>query len=178
MLYTVSKRALILAFAIFIPLVFTVRDNVIYGQGSPIVFRAGAEVVAGSVDQNTSTVYGSTITLNSLDSSGTQHLTVSFDYVTTDPASFPIISGSWTLVMIRDGRYAGTIYGSVTSGKVKPTGTFAPPNEPPSGPRDLSIELETVGTIEGGDIVGPFNKAHVEVTSDGHNLSGSLTPAL
>ncbi|HKX83411.1 MAG TPA: hypothetical protein VJL58_04250 [Pyrinomonadaceae bacterium] len=174
MLYTISKNALILVVTILVPLLFTVHENKVLAQGERIVFPGGAEVGAGSFDGNSGKVYGSTITLNSADNNGTQHLTVSFDYEFSDVTarSFGVVSGSWTLVTFMDGNYAGTIYGRVTGGKVTPSDEFAPPNEPPSGPRSLNISLVTSGTIAA--LRGPFDTAVLDARSDGHTVTGTL----
>lgn len=89
-------------------------------QERPIGYYVGVEMATGTPEPINGSVYGNTLVLNHFNENETRCLTVSIDYSTPQfvPDSFIVMGGSWSLVVIRDGVYQGTIYGKVLSGNV------------------------------------------------------------
>lgn len=87
---------------------------------SPAGHYTGVESSAGTMEPSTGIRYGNTLVLNSLSKLETRHLTISLDYSTNQfvPNNFIVTGGSWSLVVIREGAYFGTLYGNVSSGSV------------------------------------------------------------
>ena len=92
-----------------------------HGAGfAPVGFYTGVEAAAGTLEPTTGNHYGNTLVMNSYGEWETYCLTVSIDYSITQfvPNSYIVTGGSWSLVVFRDGVYAGTLYGTVPSGNV------------------------------------------------------------
>lgn len=91
------------------------------GGFAPIGIYAGVETNDGRCEGFTGMCYGNAFALSSFGEWETHHLTISIDYLAAgiNPAEgFPVISGSWTLVVYRDNAYAGTLNGDVLGGTV------------------------------------------------------------
>lgn len=87
---------------------------------APVGIYTGIETAEGTLDQLSNTRYGDTFVLNSFGEWESHHLTVSLDYSTSPfvPNNFIVASGTWSLVVIRENQYAGTLYGKVLTGGV------------------------------------------------------------
>ena len=93
----------------------------ITGTGfAPIGLYTGMETMAGTSNLADSMIHGNTFVLNSFGEWESYHLTVSLDYSTNSfvPNESIVTSGSWSLVVVRDNQYAGTLYGQVQTGSV------------------------------------------------------------
>ena len=90
------------------------------GGFAPIGIYTGIESAEGTLDQISQIRYGNSFVLNSFGEWETHHLTVSVDYATNQfvPNNFIVTGGSWSLVVLRDNQYAGTLYGKVQNGSV------------------------------------------------------------
>ena len=86
----------------------------------PVAYYTGVESAAGTLEPTTGSLYGNTVVLNHFNEGTTQCLSISVDYSTLQfvPDSFIVTGGSWSLVVIRNGIYVGTIYGDIPSGSV------------------------------------------------------------
>jgi hypothetical protein len=90
------------------------------GKFAPVGFYTGVQSAEGTLEPITGIRYGNTLVMNSFGEWETYCLTVSLDYATTQfvPNSFIITGGSWSLMVIRDNAYLGTVYGKVSGGDV------------------------------------------------------------
>jgi hypothetical protein len=97
-----------------------VKNN---GGFAPVGFYAGIETADGTLDQISAIRYGNNFVLNSFGEWETYHLMVSLDYTTNQivPNNFIVTGGSWSLAIVRDNQYAGTLYGDVQTGSVNLT---------------------------------------------------------
>lgn len=111
----------------------------------PVGVYTGIESAAGTCEmQATSTCFGNTYILNSFGEWGSHHLTVSLDYFNSLPAGgngFAVTGGDWSMVVIRENQYAGTLYGKVTGGSI-----IYPSTATDSGKNIKIIELNLQAT--------------------------------
>ena len=84
--------------------------------GATLVFD-GVESTKGTLDQLSGVQYGNTFVLKSSDEFGSRYLTVSINHQPTFKRNV-VIGGAWSLVVIGEKGYSGTIYGDVVSGKI------------------------------------------------------------
>lgn len=88
---------------------------------APVGIYTGVETAQGTFESMSAMRYGNTYVLNSSGEWESHHLTVSLNYLlsgTPPLQGFSVISGNWSLVVIRDNQYAGTLYGEVTGGAI------------------------------------------------------------
>lgn len=87
---------------------------------APVGIFTGQETAPGTVEPSSGMLYGNTFVLNSYGEWETHHLTISADYSINQfvPDTYGVTGGSWSLVVFRDGKYAGTLYGTVSGGNV------------------------------------------------------------
>lgn len=90
------------------------------GGFAPVGIYTGIETAAGTLDPFSATRYGDSFVLNSFGEWESHHLTVSLDHSTDQivPNNFIVTGGTWSLIVIRDNQYAGTLYGKVSTGSV------------------------------------------------------------
>ena len=91
------------------------------GGFAPIGIYTGAETTPATCEIGSGMCYGDTFALNSYGETESWHLTVSLNYFNTQNHNgngFGVMGGSWTLVVFRDNRYAGTLYGQVSGGSI------------------------------------------------------------
>lgn len=128
----------------------------------------GIESAAGTCEMMfTATCYGNTFVLNSFGKAETRHLTVSLNYFNSLPNGgngFAILGGTWSLVVIRDGQYVGTIYGDVKDGSI-----VFPQNENEPSAKITTATLRITGGL------GSFETRRRKKTSVTLNLSTHLT---
>jgi hypothetical protein len=93
------------------------------GSFAPVGIYTGTETAEGTYDQLSQIQYGDTFVMNSFGEWESYHLTVSLNYSTSQfvPNNFIVAGGTWSLVVVRDNQYAGTLYGEVQSGSVNLT---------------------------------------------------------
>jgi hypothetical protein len=87
---------------------------------APVGFYSGIETMQGTPDINNSMIYGNSFVLTSSGEWKTHHLSVSLNYSTNSfyPNNFIVTGGSWSLVVVRNNKYSGTLYGEVQTGSV------------------------------------------------------------
>lgn len=90
------------------------------GGLAPVGIYTGVETSKGECVLSSATCYGDTFVMNSFGEWETHHLTVSLNYSmdTFVPNSSIVTGGSWSLVVIRDNQYAGTLYGKIQTGSI------------------------------------------------------------
>jgi hypothetical protein len=91
------------------------------GGFAPIGIYTGIEIDEGRCENFPGMCYGNAFALSSFGEWETHHLTISINYLAggINPAEgFPVMSGSWTLVIYRNNAYAGTLNGEVLGGTV------------------------------------------------------------
>ena len=90
------------------------------GSFAPVGIYTGTETTEGIFDQLSATHYGNTFVMNSFGEWESYHLTVALNYSSNQffPTNFIVTGGTWSLVVIRDNQYAGTLYGEVQSGNL------------------------------------------------------------
>jgi hypothetical protein len=118
-----------------------------------IIPLTGIETAIGTYDPLTNMVYGNSFVLNNLGGSETHLFTISLDYSRTldytcehcDVVSrFPVIGGSWSLVVFRNNVYAGTLFGKVSGGAID--AVTASGGEPAF--RQMQINLQATGGLK------------------------------
>lgn len=98
-------------------------SSAISAQGvGPVGFYTGIESASGTCEMRvTSTCFGNTYVLNSFGEWESHHLTVSLNYFNSQPSGgngFAVTGGNWSLVVIRENQYAGTLYGEIMNGSI------------------------------------------------------------
>ena len=92
------------------------------GGFAPVGIFTGEEIDEGICSRSSTPIcYGNAFALSSFGESETHYLSVSIDYIAggiNPNEAFPVINGSWTLVVYRDDSYAGTLKGNVLGGTV------------------------------------------------------------
>ncbi|HSK71474.1 MAG TPA: hypothetical protein VK892_07255 [Pyrinomonadaceae bacterium] len=132
---------------------FTAAQNYSPEKPAPPEFFTGVESAPGTREKTAAMCYGNTFVLtndfewdviHSNDNEpGTLHLTVSLDYSTgaNDPLNrFAVKGGTWSLVVMRENRYAGTLYGKITEGSVE-----LPLTDPGQRQKFLRVRLQATG---------------------------------
>ncbi len=106
----------------------------------------GIESAAGTCEMMfTATCYGNTFVLNSFGKAESRHLTVSLNYFNSLPNGgngFAVLSGIWSLVVMRGGEYFGTLYGNVENGSI-----VFPKNENEPGTKITTATLRMTGGL-------------------------------
>ena len=112
----------------------------------PVGFYTGVESATGTCEmQVTSTCFGNTYVLNSFGEWESHHLTVSLNYYNSLPSGgngFTVTGGDFTLVVIRDNQYAGTLYGKVTNGSI-----VYPPTEGENSKKMIEVNLQVTNGL-------------------------------
>jgi hypothetical protein len=95
------------------------------GSVAPVGIYTGTETAEGTFDQLSQIHYGDTFVMNSFGEWESYHLTVSLNYSTNQffPTTSIVTGGTWSLVVVRDNQYAGTLYGEVQTGSLSFTGS-------------------------------------------------------
>lgn len=92
------------------------------GDGfAPVGIYTGVETAQGTCETITGMCYGNTSVLNSFGEWESYHLTVSLNYIDIqnhNGSGLGVTGGTWSLVVVRDNQYAGTLYGEVLSGNI------------------------------------------------------------
>ena len=83
--------------------------------GETFVFD-GFETSKGTPDKESYVQYGNTFVLKSMDEFGSRYLTVSINHYTGKGTV--VKGGAWSLAVLDEKGYAGTIYGDVVSGEI------------------------------------------------------------
>lgn len=112
----------------------------------PVGFYTGIESAAGTCEMTvTSTCFGNTYVLNSFGEWESHHLTVSLNYFNSLPSGgngFAVTGGDWSLVVIRENQYAGTLYGKVTDGSI-----VYPPTDDEKSKKIIEVNLQATGGL-------------------------------
>ena len=112
----------------------------------PVGFYTGLESAAGSCEMTvTSTCFGNTYVLNSFGEWESHHLTVSLNYFNSLPSGgngFAVTGGDWSLVVMRDNQYAGTLYGKVTNGSI-----VYPPTDEEKSKKIVEVNLQATNGL-------------------------------
>lgn len=118
-----TKIAMMMVLAIGLMASAATAQNKDGGGFAPTGIYTGIETAEGNLDQLSAIRYGNSFVLNSFGEWETHHLTVSLDYTTNQivPNNFIVTGGTWSLVVVRDNQYAGTLYGDVQVGSVNLT---------------------------------------------------------
>ena len=90
------------------------------GGFAPVGLFTGVETSEGKCSMASAMCYGNTFVLTSYGEWETYQLTISLNYSlnTYIPNNFIATGGTWSLVVIRENKYAGTLYGEVRTGSV------------------------------------------------------------
>ena len=113
----------------------------------------GLETSAGTIDPISGYRYGNTFVMTSTGEWDSRHLTVSLNSQEMFPG-VGVTGGAWSLTVIRDGVYLGTIYGEVMSG-----------------------DIENI-VDEKGDIIGKRTRIDLQATGGTSNLDTDETRKL
>lgn len=95
------------------------------GSGiAPVGVYTGIETMEGTLDPSDAIRFGNSFVLNSFGEWESHHLSVSMDYsnASINSRSLMVTGGSWSLVVVRDNQYFGTLYGDIQSGSVSLVG--------------------------------------------------------
>jgi hypothetical protein len=115
----ITKKAAMLVLVIGLTVSWaTAQKNT--GGAVPVGTYNGVQSEAGTCLVIVETCYGNTFVLASHGEWESHHLTVSLNYSQEQfvPHTFVVAGGSWSMVVIREGQYAGTLFGEVASGDV------------------------------------------------------------
>lgn len=147
------------------------------GGFAPVGIHTGVETAEGTQEPASGMIYGNTFVLTSYGEWETHQLTISLDYHTGIIANnFIVSSGSWSLVVFRDNKFAGTLSGQVPSGLIV-IGTNA---DGEAVSKQVSVNLISnrgSGMFEEKnrkDISGSYN-AITDMTSRERETNGSLS---
>lgn len=106
----------------------------------------GTETAAGTCEMAvTATCFGNSFVLNSFGEWESHHLTVSLNYFNSLPAGgngFAVTGGNWSLVVVRDNQYAGTLYGEIKDGSI-----VFPPADEVSFTKITTLTLQATGGL-------------------------------
>ena len=145
------------------------------GNIAGVGIYTGVETAEGRLDAGSGMVYGNTFVLTSHGEWETHQLTISLDYQSGILANnFAVTGGSWSLVIFRDNKFAGSVYGEVESGQIV-IATDAG-GEPYA--RQVSVNLSSSGkgksdAKESKKISGVYN-AITDMRSRERETAGSL----
>ncbi len=115
------KQILIIALTIALTASIAPAQSDLGSNFIPADYYTGVESSSGTCQTIEMLCYGNTFILNGTSKDETRHLTVSLNYFSYLPGSeksFAVKSGTWSLVVMCAGQYAGTIYGEVTDGSI------------------------------------------------------------
>ena len=120
MIKQITKIAMIMMLAVGLMASAARTQKTSGGSFAPVGLYTGMETKAGTIEPASSVIYGNSFVLNSFDEWPTHHLTVSLNYSTNsfNPIDLIVTGGSWSLVVVRENQYAGTLYGEVQTGTV------------------------------------------------------------
>ena len=106
----------------------------------------GVESAAATCEMSVATCYGNTYVLNSFGEWESYHLTVSLNYFNSMPAGgngLAVAGGNWSLVVMRENQYAGTLYGEIKDGSIVfPAADDSPPKE-----KIITLNLQATGGL-------------------------------
>ena len=106
----------------------------------------GIESAAETCEMSIAMCYGNTYILNSFGEWESHHLTVSLNYFNSLPGGgngLTVISGNWSLAVMRENQYAGTLYGEIKNGSIVfPTADDSPPKE-----KVITLNLQATGGL-------------------------------
>lgn len=105
----------------------------------------GVESAAATCEMSIAMCYGNTYVLNSFGEWESFHLTVALNYFNSMPAGgngFAVTSGTWSLVVMRENQYAGTLYGEIKNGSIVFPAEDSPPRE-----KIIMLELSATGGL-------------------------------
>ena len=90
------------------------------GGFGPVGIYTGTETAEGTFDMLSQVHYGNTFVMSSFGEWESYHLTLALNYSTNQlfPTNFIVTGGTWSLVVIRDNQFAGTLYGEVQAGSL------------------------------------------------------------
>ena len=123
-----------LVFSLTTCMAFTVSAHVrsngsnVFGVG----LVTGVESAAATCEMSVAMCYGNTYVLNSFGEWESHHLTVSLNYFNSLPGGgngFAVTGGNWSLVVMRENQYAGTLYGEIKDGSIVFPAADSPPRE-------------------------------------------------
>lgn len=156
-----TKTAMMMVLAIGLIAGATMAQKIDDGGIVPSVFYTGFETADGTLDPMSENLYGNNFVMNNFGKWESRHLTVSVDYPTNpyNSDNFIVTGGTWSLVIIRENQYAGTLYGKVAGGVIT---LIEDPKEEKSS-KLTQLKLQTTGDIgvckekENCDITGDLN---------------------
>ncbi|HEY0458751.1 MAG TPA: hypothetical protein VGC97_06320, partial [Pyrinomonadaceae bacterium] len=118
MIKQLTKIAMMLVLAV----VSTVGAATTQNKGSiaGASIYTGSETAEGTFEPISAKRYGNTFVLDSFGEWESYHLTASLDYSTNSlfPNNLIVAGGTWSVVIIRDNQYAGTVYGKIVGGAI------------------------------------------------------------
>lgn len=118
------------------------------GSGNDVVEVGpvtGVESAAATCEMSVAMCFGNTYVLNSFGEWESHHLTVSLNYFNSLPNGgfgFTVTGGNWSLVVMRENQYAGTLYGKVTSGSI-----VYPPTDEEKSKKIINVDLQATGGL-------------------------------
>lgn len=121
MIKQITKITMMIMLAVGLTAGAAMAQKEIPGGGyAPVGLYTGTESKPGTIESVSSMIYGNTYVLNSFGEWETHHLSVSLDYSTNtfNPNELIVTGGSWSLVVVRENQYAGTLYGNIQTGSV------------------------------------------------------------
>ena len=105
----------------------------------------GVESAAGTCEMSVALCCGNTYVLNSFGEWESHHLTVFLNYFNSLPSGgngFAVTGGNWSLVVMREDQYAGTLYGEIKDGSI-----VFPAAESPSNEKIITANLQPTGRL-------------------------------
>lgn len=147
------------------------------GGFAPVGVYTGIEMADGTFEPGSGMIFGNTFVLTSYGEWETHQLTISLDYHVGIIANSYIVSGgSWSLVVTRDNKFDGALYGQVENGLIV-IGTDRRGEEIS---KQVNVRLATkqaLGIFEGKGgkaMTGVYN-AITDMTSRERSTNGSLS---
>jgi hypothetical protein len=161
-----TKLMVTAVFAIGLMASAATAQEITGGGFAPVGIYTGTETAEGTFDLLSAQHYGNTFVMNSFGEWESYHLTVSLDYSTNQfvPNSFIVTGGTWSLVVIRDNQYAGTVYGSVQSGSVN----LVANNGGDIVSKQVQVDLRSTGAF------GSLRRKNNEIISGVYNATSDL----
>lgn len=104
----------------------------------------GVESAAPICEMSVAVCFGNTYVLNSFGEWESYHLTVSLNYFNSMPSGgngFAVTGGNWSLVVMRENQYAGTLYGEIKDGSI-----VFPADSPPRE-KIITLTLRATGGL-------------------------------
>lgn len=120
MIKQITKITMIMMLAVGLTASAARAQKISGGGFAPVGLYSGMETKPGTSEPANSMIYGNSFVLNSFGEWETHHMTISLDYSTNsfNPNDLIVTGGSWSLVVVRENQYAGTLYGEVQTGSV------------------------------------------------------------